>query len=130
MIIFIFQSVAQVLNSSNLREQVFGGIWPLVTDVRIEEILDKEIVEQGFSLSYKPMIQNLAASRAHIRQLLTEAENNKTKEVAEAISKEFKIPANAISEAAISSYLANAYPGAEDALLNEIVSGISLLLFS
>lgn len=126
---FIFQTIARILTASNLRSQVFGGIWPLVSDARIEETLDKALVKQGISLSHKHMVQNLADARRHIRQQLTEAENSQITAIADSLSQAFNISLGAISRTAISTYLANAYSNAEDALLNEIVSGNCIFLF-
>ena len=129
LLIFIFQTVADILTTSNLRSQVFGGIWPLVTDARVEEILDKELVKQGISLSHKYIVRNLVDARRHIRQQLAEAENNQIKQLDESLSQTFNISLGTISRTAISSYLANAYPNAEDALLNEIISGNCVFFF-
>lgn len=122
--------MAQILTASNLRGQVFGGIWPLVTDARVEELIDKALVKQGISLSYKHLVRNLADSRAQIRQQLTETENNQIREIAESLQKAFNISVSTISRTAISSYLANTHPNAENALLQEIVSGRSVFYFS
>jgi hypothetical protein len=124
-----FQTVAEFLTASNLRGQVFGGIWPLVTDARVEEMLDKAIVKQGINLLYKPLIRNLDDTRRQIRQQLTEMENSQITEIAESLQKAFNISAGTISRTAITSYLANTHPKAEDALLHEIVSGNSVFYF-
>ncbi|CAF3984256.1 unnamed protein product [Rotaria sp. Silwood1] len=118
-------SVAKDLNTSNLRKQVFNGVWPLVTDVRVENALDRLILEQGFQLSNKHNIQNLGTARLHIREQLTKLQNNQIKKIAEAISTAFNISVHAISSTAIDTYLRNASADAENALLNEIVSGYS-----
>ena len=122
-IVFILQTIGNLLNSSNLRGQVFGGRWPLVTDERIEQILDESLVEQGIGLSRKHLVRNLAEFRAHIRQQLTTTQNNQIIEIARFLSTEFNISLDRISGAAISSYLANSHSNAEKPLLNEIVSG-------
>ncbi|CAF3928740.1 unnamed protein product [Rotaria sp. Silwood1] len=122
-------SVAKVLNSSNLRSQVFGGVWPLVTDARVENALDRLILEQGLQISNKHNIRNLATARIYIREQLTKIQNDKIKEIAEAISTAFNISVHAISSTAIDAFLRNTNADAENALLNEIVSGCSLSCF-
>ncbi|CAF1630117.1 unnamed protein product [Rotaria magnacalcarata] len=118
-------SVAKVLNANNLRNQVFGGAWPFVTDQRVEDSLDRLLLQQGFKLSEKHRVLNLVSARMQIRQLLTSIQNNKTREVAEAIAIAFNISSDTISNGAISSYLANNSPDAENPLLNEIIIGIN-----
>ncbi|CAF4163504.1 unnamed protein product, partial [Rotaria magnacalcarata] len=118
-------SVAKVLNANNLRNQVFGGAWPVVTDQRVEDTLDRLLLQQGFKLSEKYRVSNLVSARMQIRQLLISIQNNKTREAAEAIAKAFNISSDTISNGAISSYLANNRPDAENALLNEIIIGIA-----
>lgn len=120
---FVSQAVAQILTESSLRGQVFGGTWPLATDACVEETLDKAIVTQGMSLSYKPLIRNLAESRAQIRQKFIEMENKQIEELAESLQNAFNISAGTLSQAAVRSYLDNNYPNAEHALLQEIVAG-------
>ncbi len=106
-----------------MRSQVFGGRWPLVTDARVEQILDESLIEQGISLSRKHLVRNLANARAQIRQQLTTTQNNQITEIARSLSTAFNISVGAISGAAISSYLANSHSNAEKPLLNEIISG-------
>ncbi|CAF1091414.1 unnamed protein product [Adineta ricciae] len=119
------ETVAQILITSNLRGQVFNGRWPLATVARVEELLDKALIEQGINLAYKHRVRNLDESRALIRQQLTEVEHKQIKEIAQALQKAFNISENKISRSAISSYLGGVDSIAENALLQEIVSGIA-----
>ncbi|UJR11430.1 hypothetical protein I4U23_015610 [Adineta vaga] len=120
-----FDSIAQLLTSSNLRSQVFGGAWPYVTHIRVESTLDQLILHQGFVLANKHTIQNLDAARHHVREQLIKIQNDKIKEIAEAISTAFNFSVYAISKTAIHTYLANDSPDAENILVNEIIAGIT-----
>lgn len=111
-----------------MRGQVFNGRWPLATYARVEELLDKALVEQGINLAHKYWVRNLDQSRALIRQQLTELENKQITEITQALEKAFNISSNRISRTAISSYLSGTGSAAEHALLQEIVSGITLFL--
>lgn len=103
---------------------MFDGVWPLVTDVRVENALDQLILKQGFQLSEKYTIRNLATARAHIREQLVKIQSDKINQIAGAISTAYNISVDAISNAAIDSYLGNANPGAENALIHEIITGL------